>query len=64
MDNGGIDLSRQNENISIEKDSNGGVKVHVDQRLIAQVEREGIKKIIPVIVGMRWALTQSLFEGY
>jgi hypothetical protein len=50
---GGIDLSQQDAAMRIVKDANGGVTVNVDPALIARVEREGMKEVIPVIINMQ-----------
>jgi len=61
---GGIDLSQQESALHIEKDPNGGVKVDIDPALIAQVEREGLKEVVPVIIGEHPANPQVLFGAY
>jgi len=58
---GGIDLSEQDSALQVTKDANGGVRVNVDQALIARIEREGMSEVDPVIVNMQPADLQSLF---
>jgi hypothetical protein len=60
---GGIDLSQQDSALHVEKDANGGVKVNVDQALIARIEREGMTEVIPVIIDMKPADIQTLFKA-
>jgi len=58
---GGIDLSQQDAALHVEKDPNGGVKVTVDQALIARIERDGMPEVDPVIIDMQPADIKSLF---
>ncbi len=58
--NGGIDLSQEDKALHIEKDSNGGVKINVDQALVARVERNGVSEIDPVFISMHPADIKSL----
>ena len=58
---GGIDLSEQDSALQVTKDANGGVRVNVDQALIARIEREGLSEVVPVIINMRATDIQTLF---
>ncbi|MBF0511587.1 MAG: hypothetical protein HQL13_04570 [Candidatus Omnitrophica bacterium] len=60
---GGIDLSQQDSAMHITKDANGGVKVTVDKAFMAQVEREGLRRAVPVIIYTQLADMKSLYPA-
>jgi hypothetical protein len=60
---GGIDLSEAGAAMRVTKDADGGVVVNVDPALIARVEHEGISEAIPVIINMKPADLQALFQS-
>jgi len=47
--------------LRVEKDANDGVKVSVDQALIARIEREGMPEVDPVIINIQPADIKALF---
>jgi len=58
---GGIDLSQTDSAMHVSRDANGGVRIDVDPSLVAEVERDGISVVIPVIVAERPADPRLLF---
>jgi len=52
-DTGGVDLSQTNNALRVSRDANGGVKIDVNPLWVARVEREGIKEVDPIIIGMK-----------
>jgi len=52
-ENGGIDLSQTKDALRVSRDANGGVRIDVNPLFEARVEREGIKEVDPIIIGMK-----------
>ena len=49
--NGGIDLDRANLDLSVQKEGNG-VKMNFDPAMAAQIRREGVSGLVPVILNI------------
>ena|GEM_PF-5540237 len=59
---GGIDLTKADSGLTIQKDASGGVKVSFDQAMVARIQKDGVYSLEPMIINISRIGTQEMHE--